>query len=420
MKNWARNLDFSPKNIFDPKTSDELIQIVKDSQKIRLRGSAHSWTDLIVTDETFIQLDNLQGITEIDHEKKQITALAGTKLKLLGELAFQNNMAFPNQGDINKQSIAGALSTGTHGTGLTLKSMSNQITKLEIINAEGQRLVVDENHPYFNAARVSFGSLGLIEKLKLQMIDAYKLKAESFAEDMDQTLLTLRKRLQENRHVEMFYFPVGNWSIVKLTNKSEEQISSMGLSRKFNDIVLENWLYEGLNILANKTKSYKKIDKIMKKFVSPQVRVGNSHELFPTNRDVKFMEMEYNIPLESFEDAFTEIKYAISSHGFETLFPIEIRFVQADDIWLSPAYQRDSVYFAIHTYITEEYRPYFQTLEEIFKKYQGRPHWGKWNTANFDYLETVYPKWHEFLKVRAELDPKQKWANSYLKNLFKI
>lgn len=420
MKNWARNLNFNPRNTFSPKGHEELISIVKSSKEIRLRGSAHSWTDLIKTDETFIHLDEMQGVTGLDKNKKQITALGGTKLKLLGELAYQNGLALPNQGDINKQSVAGALSTGTHGTGLTLQSLSNQIRKIKLITANADVLEIDEGHSFYQAARVSFGTLGIMEELTLQMEDAYKLRAETFAENMDETLEALDKRLQDHRHVEMFYFPVGDWSMVKITDKTNEAPSKLGLSRKINDVVLENWLYEGLNMIAAKSKSYKSIDRLMKKFVSHQTRIGFSHEIFPAPRNVKFMEMEYNLPLENFREAFDEIKQSIKKNNFQTLFPIEIRFVKGDDIWLSPAYQRDSVYFAVHTYITEDYKQYFETIEKIFQKYQGRPHWGKWNTAKFDYLETVYPKWHDFLKVRSELDPNQKWSNPYLKNLFRI
>lgn len=424
MKNWAGNLKFKPKNILAPSTTEEALAMVqshlKNHQTIRMRGSSHSWTGLIETSESFLHLDNMQGLIEVDAVKKLIKARAGTKLFLFGDEAFKHHLALPNQGDVNHQSVAGALSTGTHGTGITLQSMANQLQALTIIAGKGEVVKINNDHhpDMMKALSVSLGSAGLITEATVKMTDAYKLKVETFAEDMNSALASYKQRLTDNRHLEMFYFPVGDWSMVKLMNQTNDEISAHSNLQKVSELVLENWLFEGLNILAKSTNSYASLDKIIRKFVEHKTFVNWSHRAFPTARTVRFMEMEFNLPIEKFEEVFEELKASINKNKFQTLFPIEIRFVKGDDLWLSPAYQRDSVYFAIHTYITEDYRPYFEEMQNIFKRHGGRPHWGKWHGLTYKDLEAVYPKWHEFLKLRAELDPHGVWLNDHLRNLF--
>lgn len=424
MKNWARNIQFEPKKVFAPATTQEAQKIIKyhldNNESLRMRGSAHSWTGLIQTEQSFIHLDNMQGVIHVDSSNQLIIAKAGTKLYTFGEEAFKHHLSLPNQGDINQQSVAGALSTGTHGTGITLQSIANQIHGMSIITGTGDILNLEENKDkdLIQALSVSLGSAGLITEATLKMVPSYKLKVETFAEDMSSALAKFHERLKNNRHLEMFYFPVGDWSIVKMMNETKAEPSPQSHLARMSDIVLENWLYEGLNIAACKTGSYQKIDTIMRKFVGHKSFVNWSHRAFPTERSVRFMEMEFNLPVEKFEEVFSEIKYQIKKHNFQTLFPIEIRFVRGDELWLSPAYQRDSVYFAIHNYISENYRPYFEEMQNIFKRHGGRPHWGKWHSLDQQYFETVYPKWQDFLKLRSQLDPHKLWLNKHLTTVF--
>ncbi len=422
MKNWAGNLVFEPSDVITPESVGEIKAAVnKASQlkkKIRTRGTGHSWTGLIATNDLFLHLDKLQGVIEVDKSQKTIKAYAGTKLSLFGEEAFKANLAMENQGDINKQSIAGATSTGTHGTGVTLQSVANQISAMTIINSSGKEIHIDKNSQYFQAARLSLGSLGIISDMTFKLSEAYKLKENSFAEDFTQSLDKFEERLKSNRHLEMFYFPVGDWSLTKMMNISNEEPSSKNFLHSMNEIVIENWLYTQLNRIASSTGRYKLIDKIMRTFVSPKENIDWSHRAFPTERSFKFMEMEYNLPLEKFQTVMIEVRAAIKKNNFQTLFPIEIRFVKADPLWLSPAYERDSVYLAVHTYISEDYRSYFDCMEEIFQRHGGRPHWGKWHTMKMDKLKVAYPRFEEFLAVRKEFDSEGMFLNDHLKEIF--
>jgi FAD-linked oxidoreductase len=422
MKNWAGNLVFQPATTIAPKSSEEIISIVKkasiEKKCVRLRGSGHSWTGLIESKDYFLHLDELQGIMDVNPENKTVKAKAGTKLSLFGNEAFRFNLAMENQGDINKQSIAGATSTGTHGTGITLQSVANQIEAMTLINGKGEEVTINPSSPYYQAARLSVGSLGILTDITFKLRDAYKLKVETFAEDFDSSLKSFSERLKNNRHLEMFYFPVGDWSLTKMMNETTDAPTPKGLGKKLNEIVLENWLYTQLNRIASSTGRYQLIDKVMRTFVSHEIKTDWSHLAFPTERSFKFMEMEYNLPVEKFESVMAEMRSVIKQKKFQTLFPVEIRFVKKDPIWLSPAYDRDSVYFAVHTYISEDYRPYFDCMEAIFQKHGGRPHWGKWHTMNAEKLRKVYPKFDDFLKVRAEFDPQGIFLNDHLKNIF--
>jgi FAD-linked oxidoreductase len=425
MKNWAKNISFKPQQVFSPKSEDEIIEIIKQANSnkkvLRTRGSGHSWTGLIASDYWFLHLDHFQGFLSHNQDKKTLRVKAGTKLRTFGDIAFKFNLAMENQGDINRQSLAGASSTGTHGTGRELQSVANQIESLVIISGSGDKIKIDSsNLDLFNAARVSFGSLGIITEVTMKLVEAYKLKVRSFAEDMDKALDQFDKRFHNHRHLEMFYFPVGDWAIIKTMDKTSEIISEGKLARRFNELVLENWIYEGLNIVASKTKSYKEFDKIMRRFVGSSEKVDWSHRAFPTDRNFKFMEMEYNLPLEKFQEVFNEMRQSIRKNNFKTLFPIEIRFVKKDPLWLSPAFERDSVYFAVHTYITEDYRPYFDAMEAIFKRHGGRPHWGKWHSLKEPTFAQIYPKFENFKKIRTELDPQGIFLNPHLKEIFGV
>jgi FAD-linked oxidoreductase len=424
MKNWAGNLIFSPSKTHSPKNTDEIKKIIKEAIEgqnvIRTRGTAHSWTGLFETNQIFIDLDHMQGLIDVNQSEKTIKAFAGTKLSLFGEEGFKHELAMANQGDINKQSLAGATSTGTHGTGINLQSVANQIIALTLIDGHGNEIEINENSPFFNAARLSLGSLGIISDITMKLVPSYKLKVRTFHEPIDEAIKFCEDRLYKNRHLEMFYFPVGDWSLTKIMNETNEDVTPKTMFHTINEKIIENWLYIQLNKIASSTGRYKLIDKVMQTFVSSEEKVDWSHRAFPTERDVKFMEMEYNLPIEKFHSVFSEIRQAIKNNNFQTLLPIEIRFVKKDSIWLSPAFERDSVYFAIHTYITEEYRPYFDCIEAIFKKHHGRPHWGKWHTLKKDDFLKVYPKFEDFMKVRNEFDPHGIFLNNHLKEIFGV
>jgi FAD-linked oxidoreductase len=384
-------------------------------------GAGHSFTPLVQTDDVLMSLDAIQGIEVIDTAVSTATVLGGTTLKYVGDALFERGLAQENLGDIDVQSIAGAISTGTHGTGAGFGTLSTQIEGLTLVTASGELLECssEQNSDIFRAAQVSLGTLGIIAKVKLRVVPAKRLHYQGQRRTLADCLTHLEQYRQENSHFEFFWFPYTDGVQAKFMNETDEPTSKSSLWSAFNKIVLENgafWLLsEACRMFPTFSKS---VCQISAQSIANIDEVNYSHRLFATPRVVRFQEMEYNIPAEHIGMVLSEIQQCVEQQQFHVNFPIECRFVRADDIWLSPAYQRDSAYVAVHMYKGMPYRFYFSHIEDIFKRYQGRPHWGKMHTRKARELAELYPHWHDFRRVRASLDPKGIFLNSYLRELF--
>ena len=424
-QNWSGAVQFSPSAILNPSTQEELIAIVKDcrskNRKLRVIGSGHSFVPLVQTDGVLVSLDNYAGIEAVDREKAQVTVKAGTKIKALGEELFKLGLAQPNLGDIDVQSIAGAISTGTHGSGLSLGSISTQVAGLTLVTAEGELVECSEEHnqEIFKAAQVSLGALGIISKVKLQLVPAFKLDYIWSRQSLDYCLENLEKYKQQNRNFEFFWIPYTKATLVKTMNPTDKEPQEKNLFRRFNEIVLENGV---LWLLSEFSRFFPArapgVARLIGGLISGGHDINYSHKIFATPRFVKFQEMEYNLPVEHFSAALCEIDECIRREKFEVHFPVECRFVKGDDIFLSPANGRDSAYIAVHMYKGMAYKPYFEAMEAIFKKYGGRPHWGKMHTRTAAELKELYPLWDRFQAVRQQLDPQGFFLNDHLRTVF--
>ncbi len=425
VKNWGGNLSFTPSEIKYPNSEKEIIEVIQkansENKQIRIKGSGHSWTKLIPTNSILVSLDNYQGIISIDKTESLVTVKAGTKLKLLGQLLANNGLAMENLGDIDVQSIAGALNTGTHGTGIAFGTLSTQIAALTLISGEGKNIVCSEteNPDIFKAAQISLGALGIISSYTLKCVPAYILKYECKKEILDECLQKLETYNTNNRHFEFYWFPHTSTVQTKFMNISKEIKKGNQLLKKFNDVVVDNGVFW---LLSEFTRLFPMISKYTSHISAWGVSTGSysdkSNNIFATTRLVKFTEMEFNIPRENFISVIKEIQKVINKNKVKVHFPLECRFVKEDDIMISPANGRASAYIAAHMYKGMPYKPYFKLLEDIFKKYDGRPHYGKLNTFSHQDFEKVYPNWGKFKKVRNQLDPKGIFLNDYLKGIF--
>jgi FAD-linked oxidoreductase len=422
MKNWAGSLNFEPEIILAPRSIEEIQKNVSSAldqkKSIRMIGSGHSWTKVFETNELLLNLDNYQGIHSVDKNEKIIHAKAGTKLFRFTNEAYELGFSLANQGDVEQQSLAGATSTGTHGTGISLQSFSNLIEEVTLVNGKAEVMKIGKDSEFFNAARLALGSLGVVSDLKIKMMDNYRLKVRTFPMPMNEALKHLEDWQLKHRHVELFYFPVGDWAIVKIMDETIEEPTPRTMIHKFKENFLENNVYEWFNQLAHSTGRYKFCDSIIQKFVSENTLIDNAHRAFPTERSVRFMEMEYNIPAHDFTRAFEKIRKKIKEKRFQTLFPIEIRFVKSDELMLSPASGRESAYIAFHTYIKESWNEYFFTMESMLKEFHGRPHWGKWHSMKAKDLEKLYPEFNQFCTIREKFDPHGCFLNDHLRELF--
>lgn len=367
-----------------------------------------------------VSLNKLSGLIEINEGKNEATVWAGTQIKELGELLFEHGLAQENLGDIDVQSIAGATATGTHGTGVTFGNIATQITGMTLVNGKGELVHISksENTELLDAARISLGTLGIITRITLRCSPAYNLKIVLKKASWDETIRSIDQLNAENRNFEFYYFPYSETVQHRITNLTNEPAKKDGFTRYFNDIIMENAVFW---VLCEMTKRIPSISQRMSRFISSAAvvttKINHSHKVFATVRNVKFNEMEYNIPVESYKDCVSEIKERIEKEKYQVHFPIEHRFVKGDDIWLSPAYNRDSAYIAVHMYKGMPYKKYFDDMEAIFRSYNGRPHWGKMHTKQCDTFEQIYPKWNDFKAVREKMDPNQVFLGDYLKGI---
>lgn len=424
MKNWSGNQRWNPKQLLQPSTTDEIISIVKNAidcnSKIRVYGSKHSFTEVNNTDDICVNLDNFQGIIEVDTDKSLVTVKAGTKLFLLNKLLAEQNLALENMGDVDVQSIAGAIATGTHGTGVYFGNISTQVVAVKFINGLGEEVYCSkyENSKLFKCMQISLGALGIVTEITLNCVPNYKLKCDKYSEKLSEVLANIVDYNANNRNFEFYWFPYTDTVQTKYSNITNYQSDKSNFFNFFNDYFIENYM---LSIVCKFAKIFPKlnigISKISANFLTSSTKIKQSKDVYATPRLVKFNEMEYNIPLEAYKDAMKDVIKMVNSKKFNIHFPIENRFVKQDDIYLSPAYKRDSAYIACHVYKGKEYKAYFKALEEIFTAYDGRPHWGKIHYKKSDYLVLKYPMFDEFNNQRTQQDPHQIFLNDYLKSI---
>lgn len=423
-QNWSQSVKSNPEKFLYPSTIDEVCSLVKEAQKqrkkVRVVGAGHSFTRLVKTDSWLVSLDLLSGIEELDEVNGTVSVLGGTRLFQIGEELGEAGYAQENLGDINVQSIAGAISTGTHGTGMEFGNVSTQALEITLVTAAGEVMTISENvnEDYFRACLVSLGSLGIIVKVKLRIIKSPVYEYSSTKVPFSELITNLESYIGANRHFEFYLFPYSDLVQVKTMNISDGQPQRLTFHRLEN-LFLENYLFFLLSEMCKWfPKTTRFVSRLSAKAVGSTTFTAHSYQLFATPRKVKFNEIEYCIPVENMKAAIQEIRECIETNHYEVHFPIECRTVKADEIWLSPSYKRNSAYLAFHMYKGMPYEEYFHDMEAIMQKYGGRPHWGKMHKREHPELLTLYPKFADFLKVRKELDPDGMFLNEYLQELF--
>lgn len=426
-KNWSESVHCRPEEFYKPKHLQELINLVKkcnvENKKIRVVGSGHSFTPLVATTEVLVSIENLSGIDRVHSENDIVSVWAGTDLKKLGELLREHGYAMENLGDINAQSIAGAISTGTHGTGIEFGSLSTQVAGVTLLTASGELLEIskENNAELLDVVKVSLGMLGIIVKVDLKVVPTYQLTGRSYRSTLNECIGLLDQLNKENRNFEFFWFPYTETVQIKTMNITGEKLDKQYKPSFIKDILIENGLFKILSEISRIVPAASKtMSQVSAMGVPVGEKKGDSHLLFVSPRLVKFNEMEYSIPAEYMGEVLKEIEWVVKRKKFRVHFPIECRYVKRDSIWLSPAYERDSAFIAAHMYKGMEFTEYFAALEEIFQRYNGRPHWGKMHTMTYDQLIKVYPKLNDFLQKRKELDKQGVFLNEYMKELFHI
>lgn len=417
-RNWSGSQQCLPGARLAPGSVAELQEILSTaSGVVRPVGAGHSFSPLVPTDGTIVSLSRISGMVEHDPATLQATFWAGSRLGDMGQPLAEVGQALVNMPDIDEQTLAGCLATATHGTGVDIGCMSTFIEGLQLMDARGDLHECDrqQNTELFEAARVSLGALGIITQVRLQNVAPYRLRRETVWCDFDEILDIADSQAHKHRNFEFYYIPFSGMGFTDAHDMTDQPISSTG---KIDGNEGARDLQLARDLLSWSARLRELVLGSYMKTLSDEVTIENSWKNYASERNVRFNEMEYHLPRENGLPALREIRNELETRHPEVFFPIEVRFVRADDIWLSPFYQRDCCSIAVHRFFEEDYKPYFSAIEPIFRKYGGRPHWGKLNTLQQADFRTLYPRWDDFAAVRREMDPQGRFLNPYLAGLF--
>ncbi|QQC91804.1 D-arabinono-1,4-lactone oxidase [Streptomyces alfalfae] len=424
-RNWAGTVTSRPAREATPASVDELADALRRAKEDGLRakpvGSGHSFTAVAATDGLLIRPDLLTGIRRIDREGGTVTVEAGTPLKRLNTALAREGLSLTNMGDIMEQTVSGAVSTGTHGTGRDSASIAAQITALELVTADGTVLTcsAEENPDVFAAARVGLGALGVITAITFAVEPVFYLTAREEPMTFDRVTADFDALFTENEHFEFYWFPhTGNCN-TKRNNRGPGPAAPPGrISAFVEDELLSNGLFQVVNTIGRAVPAtIPGIAKVSSKALSARTYTDIPYKVFTSPRRVRFTEMEYAVPREALVETLRELKAMVDRSRLRISFPVEVRTAPADDIAFSTAAGRESAYIAVHMYKGTPYQAYFTAAERILTAHEGRPHWGKLHTRDAAYLAGVYPRFGEFTALRDRLDPDRMFGNDYLRRV---
>jgi L-gulonolactone oxidase len=422
--NWAGNQRAAPAAVEEPASLSELVDVVRRAgnagQTVKAVGAGHSFTDIAVANGVQVRLGRYGRFLSHDRPSDQVTVEAGISLRRLNEELAARGLALPNLGDIAYQSLAGAISTATHGTGVGLGGLATQVVALEMVTADAQIVSCSESEEreVFKASQVGLGALGLLSKLTLQAVPAFNLHAVEEAFRLDQLLEELDGHIDSNDHFEFFWVPHTRWCLTKRNNRTDARATGgarlSALSAEWKRIVKENVQFGALCWLGRARPQL--IPRLVRLGGSASLRndfVARSDKVFTTPRWVRFCEMEYSIPRAAAAAALRGLYAFVKESGLYISFPVEVRFTAGDDIFLSTANGGQRCYIAVHMFRGTPYEQYFRGVEAIMDSVGGRPHWGKLHFQDAASLAPRYSDWHRFQAVRRRLDPGGRFANAY-------
>ncbi|MGW0905414.1 D-arabinono-1,4-lactone oxidase [Streptomyces sp. NPDC002853] len=424
-RNWAGNVTARPAREVTPASVDELSAALRAAREDGLRakpvGTGHSFTATAATDGLLIRPELLTGIRKIDREAGTVTVEAGTPLKRLNAALAREGLSLTNMGDIMEQTVSGATSTGTHGTGRDSASISAQIKALELVTADGTVLICSEkeNAEVFAAARIGLGALGVISAITFAVEPVFFLTAREEPMTFDRVTGEFDALNAENEHFEFYWFPHTGNCTTKRNNRSLGPAAPPGKVSAFvEDEILSNGLFQVVNTIGRAVPAtIPGIAKISSKALSARTYTDIPYKVFTSPRRVRFVEMEYAVPRAALVETLRELKTMVERSNLRISFPVEVRTAPADDIALSTASGRESAYIAVHMYRGTPYQAYFTAAERIFTAHEGRPHWGKIHTRGADYFAQAYPRFAEFTALRDRLDPERMFGNDYLRRV---
>jgi L-gulonolactone oxidase len=424
-ENWAGNQSCAPAEILRPFSRPQLQEMVSETstagRQVTVPGSGHSFTAAALTDEVMIDVGGLSGVIEADRSSGLVKVGGGTVLADLNRELDHLGLAMANLGDIDRQTIAGAISTGTHGTGARMPNLPAQVAAIDLLTADGEihELNESETPDLLRAARIAVGSLGVITAVTLRTVPAFNLHRVDQPMPLNQALADFDQLTAANDHFEFFVFPYTDTALTICRNSTDRPPAPRGrLQSYLGDVLIENGLGDlALRFTGKIPAVIPKTARFSTRFMSQAERIDVSHRCFANYRTIRFNEMEYALPRESGPEALGRVLDLIRAESMPLAMPIECRVVPADDSLIGPVSGRDSTYIAVHQHSTLEWQPYFREIEKIFDSYGGRPHWGKHHFKDATTLAPLYPGWEKFAEIRDRLDPKRTFTNNHVRRV---
>jgi FAD-linked oxidoreductase len=415
--NWSGSSTVNARQLAVPSNVGALQQLLKGSKDtVRCVGAGHSFTPLVPTEGVILSLDRLSGVPRMDKLAQTATVLGGTRLGVLSRALEQNDLALRNLPDIDAQSYAGAISTATHGTGAQIPALHADVEAIQMVLADGSLLDCNArlNPQVMAAARVGLGALGVITQVQVKVVPAFNLKRKVWLLPVEQLLEQAYELAAKHRHFEFYYLPFTGYAAAithDVTDSAEVHREASADEEMLHDLrSLRDWLGRFPDL--RRWVAQKMIDPNM-----VETAQDRSSRLLSTQRPTKFNESECHVPRDAGVACVREVIQVLERRN-DVFFPMEFRFVKGDDAWLSPFYQRDSCSIAVHAAVGEPYDYLVKEVGPVFRKYEGRPHWGKHHGHAAADFAALYPRWKDFLAVRAQLDPRGRFLNPHLRSVF--
>ena len=415
--NWAGNAHSYPAKRVAPASEADLITAMGGPKPIRPVGSGHSVTALVPTEGTLLSLDRLAGLADFDKATLQATVRAGTKLSALGPALAAIGQEMPNLPDINKQTLAGGLATGTHGTGKGVKALHGEVTAMRLVLPSGEvaECSRDARSELFHAARVGLGAFGVISEVTLQNRPLSRVKKVVTLVDTEQMLRDWPALAERHRNAEFLVLPFTGKSALITHDTTDEPVRPRGADQDVETLMaLKNLrdLFEFTPALRRRAAQAAMAD------IPPEVAIDEGWKLLSNERPVRFKEMEYHVPIAEQVGALREIIARIERDAPGVFFPIEARIIAPDDAWLSPFYERECGSIAVHAWYREDHDWMFELAEPVLRETGGRPHWGKLHSLGAAELKALYPMFAESQAVRRSVDPEGRMVNPFVQKIF--
>ena len=425
--NWGRCEFAQPTEVLRPTSvqavCDAVIRASAAGRLVKVVGSGHSFTGIAVAPDIQLELGGLAGLVDVDRDRGRVTVGGGTPLWQLTQLLTRHGLALENMGDIDRQTISGAISTGTHGTGLAFGGLATQVVGLTLVSGTGELVRIDEEQSseLLPAARVGLGALGIIVEVTLQCVPGFAIHAVERVEPVADVVASFDERCTHTDHFEFYWFPHTDTAFTKANIRLPAYTplgSANRVSQWIEEELVENGVLGAICAVGSALPATVPVlNRTVTRLLSDREHTQRSDRVFTSPRRVRFREMEYAVPYESVGAAFDEVRSLIAERGWRIGFPIEVRAAAADENWFSTAYGRRSAYIAVHRYVRDDPTEYFAAVEQIMRRYDGRPHWGKVHNRTAADLRDTYPRFDDFLAVREKLDPARTFANDYLQQV---